>query len=604
MRRADVTTIYKGKGEKSDLNNDRGIFLITIFRSILMKLIYNDKYDKIDESMSDSQVGARKRKNIRNHIWIINGIIIDVLNKKNKEPVDLQIFDYKQCFDSLWLEECLNDIYDGGLVDDKFQLLYNTNSIVRVAVKTPVGKTKRKDILKAIIQGDVIGPLVCSKQVDTMGKECLEENKYFYKYRGEVEIPPLGMIDDLLCVSLCGYQTAQMNTFINYKTNSKKLQFGTNKCKKIHVGKIKEEFKCRPVAVDNWEEVKVKDEQTTKLTLEDHYVGQDEMEEKSEETYLGDIVSNDGRNMKNFKARVAKAIGIIRNIMTKLEGIPFGKYYFEVAIILRNSLFVSSVLCNSEAWYNITNAELEYLETADLLLLRKILNAPKSTPKEMLFLELGCIRLRDIIKQRRLLYLHYILNEPIDSMIHKFLIIQLKSRNKKDWVTTVLKDLEELEIGLNFGEIRRMKKSMFQRIVKESVTAYAFKSLENQKLTHSKVKDVKHKRLEIRTYFLPNEIKATKNEIQTIFKLRCRMTDLKTNMKGFYNTHECPLCGAEDTQIHILQECQTIENMKKNKTEGHKYEMLYENDAKVLIEIARKFITDHEMRDKILKGEI
>ena len=119
------------------------------------------------------------------------------------------------------------------------------------------------------------------------------------------------------------------------------------------------------------------------------------MEEKCEEKYLGDIVSNDGRNMKNFKARVAKAIGIVRNIMTKLEGIPFGKYYFEVAIILRNSLFVSSVLCNSEAWYNITNAELEYLETADLLLLRKILNAPKSTPREMLFLELGCIRLSD-----------------------------------------------------------------------------------------------------------------------------------------------------------------------------------------------------------------
>ena len=70
MRRADVTTIYKGKGEKSDLNNDRGIFLITIFRSILMKLIYNDKYDKIDESMSDSQVGARKEKTL----GIISGL--------------------------------------------------------------------------------------------------------------------------------------------------------------------------------------------------------------------------------------------------------------------------------------------------------------------------------------------------------------------------------------------------------------------------------------------------------------------------------------------------------------------------------------------------
>ena len=98
-----------------------------------------------------------------NHVWIINGVIIDVLNKKTKEPIDLQVFDYKQCFDSLWLEECLNDVYDGGLTDDKFQILYNTNSIVNVVVKTPVGKTTREPITKAIIQGDVIGPLACSK---------------------------------------------------------------------------------------------------------------------------------------------------------------------------------------------------------------------------------------------------------------------------------------------------------------------------------------------------------------------------------------------------------------------------------------------------------
>ena len=43
IRKADVATIYKGKGEKCDLENDRGIFLVTTFRSILMRLIYKDK---------------------------------------------------------------------------------------------------------------------------------------------------------------------------------------------------------------------------------------------------------------------------------------------------------------------------------------------------------------------------------------------------------------------------------------------------------------------------------------------------------------------------------------------------------------------------------
>ena len=603
MRKADVTTIYKGKGEKSDLKNDRGIFIVTVFRSILMKLIYNDKYEEIDDSMSDSQVGARKRKSIRNHVWIINGVIIDVLNKKTKEPVDLQVFDYKECFDSLWLEECLNDIYDGGLNDDKFPILYNTNSIVNVAVKTPVGKTTREPITRAIIQGDVFGPILCGKQVDTIGQECLVEDKYIYKYRNEVRIPPLGMVDDLLCVSACGFQTTQMNTYINYKTNSKKLQFGTTKCKKMHVGKTKEDFKCLPMSVDKWEEVEVSNENTAKILIEDHHIGQEEMEEKNEEKYLGDILSNDGRNIKNFKARVAKGTGIVRNIMTRLEGIPFGKYFFEVAIILRNSLLVSSVLCNCEAWYNITRAELEYLETVDVMLLRKILNAPRATPKEMLFLELGCMRLRDIIKQRRLLFLHYILNEPSESLVHSFLVAQMKTRNKKDWVTTVLIDLDELNIKLSFEEIKLMKKSSFQALVKTSINDYAFKNLEKLKLSHSKVEKVRHRTLQMRTYLSPNQIKATKEEKQLIFKLRCRVTDLKTNMKGIYENTECPLCkieGCEDSQEHILQNCSILENITKEKSDKLNYKKLYENDSESLIEIARKFNTRMKIRETLI----
>ena len=54
--------------------------MVTLFRSMLMKLIYNDKYDILDQNMSDSNVGARRGKNIRNHIFVINGIIMDVLS--------------------------------------------------------------------------------------------------------------------------------------------------------------------------------------------------------------------------------------------------------------------------------------------------------------------------------------------------------------------------------------------------------------------------------------------------------------------------------------------------------------------------------------------
>ena len=156
-------------------------------------------------------------------------------------------------------------MYSAGINDDRFQLLYNVNSKVNVAVKTPVGITERGVVRNSVIQVDVFAPLFCSKQVDTIGQECVEENKYTYMYKGVVEIPPLGMVDDLLCFSDCGFKSVMMNTFINFKTNSKKLQFGISKCKKMHIGKVCDEYKCQKLSVDSWTEKEVISQETPDL---------------------------------------------------------------------------------------------------------------------------------------------------------------------------------------------------------------------------------------------------------------------------------------------------------------------------------------------------
>ena len=190
---------------------------------------------------------------------------------------------------------------------------------------------------------------------------------------------------------------------------------------KMHVGKYCEDFKCQSLMVDKWKEVEIKNEETGLEEIEDVHDGEVVMEGKKEEKYLGDIISTDGRNIKNIKARVAKGKGIVSRIMTILEGIPMGEFNFEIAMILRNSLFVSSMLCNSEAWYAVSKAELDLLETIDVQFLRQILRSPKTTPKEMLFLELGCIPLRELIRKRRILFLQYIVKESPQSMMYKFL---------------------------------------------------------------------------------------------------------------------------------------------------------------------------------------
>ena len=94
-------------------------------RSILLKIIYNDEYENIDANLSDSNVGGRKTKNIRNHLFIVNGIINESI--RNGENVDLEILDYKQFLNSKWLDETVNDFpgyleqWGGGIFRILFQ---------------------------------------------------------------------------------------------------------------------------------------------------------------------------------------------------------------------------------------------------------------------------------------------------------------------------------------------------------------------------------------------------------------------------------------------------------------------------------------------------
>ena len=74
MTLENVTSIYKNKGSRSDLENDRGIFILTVLKKTLDKLMYHDMYEDIDKNMSDSNIGARKDRNIRNHLFMIYGI--------------------------------------------------------------------------------------------------------------------------------------------------------------------------------------------------------------------------------------------------------------------------------------------------------------------------------------------------------------------------------------------------------------------------------------------------------------------------------------------------------------------------------------------------
>ena len=137
-----------------------------------MKLVYERTYEQVSSTMTDAQIGARKKKSVRNHIFVLNSIISDVMSSKKKPPIDLNIMDFKQMFDGEELKSVFNAFFEAGVKDDMFSIINEANETVKFAVKTPTGLTEDRIIRNKIMQGDVWSPLMSSNFVDkNIGKE-------------------------------------------------------------------------------------------------------------------------------------------------------------------------------------------------------------------------------------------------------------------------------------------------------------------------------------------------------------------------------------------------------------------------------------------------
>ena len=126
-----------------------------------------------------------------------------------------------------------------------------------------------------------------------------------------------------------------------------KNKAGKSKCQKMHIGK--ENVDCPMLKVHGTE-----------------------MSTVEEQTYLGDIVSSNGKNIANINARVSKGMGITSQILSLLKELNNGQYYFKTALMLREAMLINGVLYNSEAWHNFTEWDINELEKVDRNFLKKL----------------------------------------------------------------------------------------------------------------------------------------------------------------------------------------------------------------------------------------
>ena len=433
------------------------------------------------------------------------------------------MFDIEKCFDSLWVQECFNTLFENGLNNDKLVLLYEQSKNAQIAIKTPNGITNRKSIKNIIMQGTVFGTLICTSVMDKLAKVFYNDPNLTYMYKENVKVPVLGMVDDVVCVTKCSSSTVTTNATINSFMELNKLKLSAGKCSKIHVGK-----KC-----DQCPKVKVHEEK---------------MKDSQQEKYLGDMISEKGTLQATIDNRISKAWSYVAEINAIINECPFGNKKVQVGLMLREAMFLNGVLHSSEVWHGATKAQIAQIEVIDNQLLRKILSAHAKTPVEYLYLETGALPVRSVIASRRLNYLKHLHNTPKHELIKRVFEAQRNDPQKGDWWNLVCSDMEEFKIN---EETLKVQGKLY---IKEQVYNETFRQLKEKQKLHKKIDKIVYEKYETQSYLKSKEVSYA--EATMLVRLRSHtVCDIKSNFSSFYGSDNlCPLCkSTEDTQQHCME---------------------------------------------------
>ena len=173
---------------------------------------------------------------------------------KNKS-LQIQICDFQQMFEGMSLQESVMNLFDSRVDDDHLTLIHEANKDIIIKVKTPNALTVEQTLKENVLQGDTMSSITASNQVDTIGKKLLEENPdYLFKYKSEILIGVMTMVDDTVLITETGHKTQQMNVYFNVKVAEKKLQFSELMCHTMIIHKAKNINPVSELKVDIWKQ--------------------------------------------------------------------------------------------------------------------------------------------------------------------------------------------------------------------------------------------------------------------------------------------------------------------------------------------------------------
>ena len=505
------------------MKNHRGIFLTQTIAKLYERIMLMRKKEAMDK-VTKLQSGSRRKRGSLDNLFLFQSCIDHA--KHMNVPLYVTVYDFAQCFDALWLEDCIVSLWNIGIRDETLSTLYNMNKKAVIQVKTPVGTSEKFTQETIVKQGTVSGPPMCS----TSTAEFVKLNKVRGFSIGEFSISSMILVDDVLNTNGAPDDVLTSHENMEEFSQVKRLPVNGKKCFVL------------PINVQDSSCIPLLKHEGTNLEIVDII------------TYLGNMFNNKGNNKDNIEDRVNKARGCMVESLALCSEITLGVFIVPSLLLTHNMIFVPTLLYGAQTWTNLTVKEQKTIKTVQLQFLKRILRVPSSACNSVVFLETGMLPVIYEIDILKLMFLHHILTMEEDDPVKRIYKEQLKIPEEKNWANELVVMRRKYELVESDTEIEGLSKEEWKGKVHTQVKTEAIiqLNLEKNQLSKSAIyPDADSFKTAKYMYHL------TVSHSCLLFRLRSRIIDVKELHRYKYGDNQtCRCCDTiDETVVHVLKEC-------------------------------------------------
>ena len=539
--------LYKGKGEKKDFCNQRFIHTKEDVPKGFEQIVINKSKPHMVQNCTKFQIGAIPGHQPAEHLFTIKSIIS--FFRSSNRPLFLQCFDIKKYFDSENLKDAMNTIYNYGVKGKLYNLIYELNKSSQIKIKTSVGVTDSFEVGPTVAQGSIGGGLISSCNLD------FTLNKYFKNSSSEIfyhdlRLQPLVYQDDLGRFS---------DSIISAQDGARKIE----SCMESKLLDLHSDKSCFLI-IGNQSQRKIAQKE---LKVNPILLYGRPMKEKQKEKYLGDFIHSDG-NAASAEATVSDRYGRIlvgafeiRQIVENSQSLIIGG--IKAGMHLWETAYIPSLLNNCQTWVEVSEDTVDKLEELQNKFFRSILSVPRTTPKAALIWEMGGLKMKWRIAEKKLVFMNQILHQNPGSLARQVQQIQ-ESENLPGLTEEVKGQVEKLNLPNPFEEC--IPQNKWKSLVKASIKEENEKEVKTALSSYKKLKNRKilEESLGMKNYMETLSV----YEARAIFKHKTSMTQfVKLNYKGTKRYQEqgwkCDECSNLDSEDHLLW-CSGYELLREN----------------------------------------